>query len=83
MLPAIYESCNEPIAKWLELVGDSQTNYCEIDVWPSLQNMTSDVISRAAFGSSFEEGRQIFQLQSEQVSLILKIFQSIYIPGWR
>ncbi|KAI9083486.1 hypothetical protein K1719_034428 [Acacia pycnantha] len=83
MLPAFYESCNEMIEKWMRLVSESQRNSCEIDVWPFFQSMTSDVISRTAFGSSYKEGRHIFQLQSEQIILTLKVLRSVYIPGWR
>ncbi|KAI9083474.1 hypothetical protein K1719_034416 [Acacia pycnantha] len=83
MLPAFYESCNELVKKWVRLVSESQRNYREIDAWPFFQSMTGDIISRTAFGSSYEEGQKIFQLQSEQAVLTLKVLQSVYIPGWR
>ena len=83
MLPAFYVSCNEMVNKWMRLVSESQRNYCEIDVWPFFQSMTGDVISRTAFGSSYEKGQKIFQLQSEQAALTIKVLQSVYIPGWR
>ncbi|PWA84927.1 cytochrome P450 [Artemisia annua] len=81
MVPAFYVSCIEMINKWEEMLTKQST--CEVDVWPYLQSFTSDVISRTAFGSSFEEGRKIFQLQREQAELIIKLEQSIYIPGSR
>ncbi|GJX30970.1 cytochrome P450 CYP72A219-like protein [Tanacetum coccineum] len=81
MVPAFFVSCGEMIDKWGEML--TKQSACEVDVWPYLQSFTSDVISRTAFGSSFEEGRKIFQLQREQAELIIKAEQSIYIPGSR
>ncbi|KAF5180858.1 Cytochrome p450, partial [Thalictrum thalictroides] len=80
MLPAFDTSCCEMINKWLNLTSEG---YCELDVWPDLQNLTTDVISRTGFGSSYEEGRQIFRLQGEQAALVAQAGQSIYIPGLR
>ncbi|XP_071703794.1 cytochrome P450 CYP72A219-like [Rutidosis leptorrhynchoides] len=79
MVPAFYESCNEMISKWEEAFKTESS--CEIDVWPHLQTMTSDVISRTAFGSSYTEGRKIFELQTEQAELIIATARSTYVPG--
>ncbi|GMN21065.1 hypothetical protein TIFTF001_050096 [Ficus carica] len=81
MIPAFYESCNEMLTKWESLINHE--GGCELDVWPYLEIMTSDVISRTAFGSSYEKGKKIFQLQKEQGQLAIKAIQSVYIPGWR
>lgn len=81
MLPAFYMSCSELVSRWDKLV--TLEGSCELDVWPELQNLTGDVISRTAFGSSYEEGRRIFQLQNEQAKLMTQAFQSVYIPGFR
>ncbi|XP_028796120.1 cytochrome P450 CYP72A219-like isoform X4 [Neltuma alba] len=83
MLPAFRESCNDMVKKWVRLANENEKGCCEIDVWPFFQTMTSDVISRTAFGSSYEEGQQIFKLQAEQVLLTLQVLRSVYIPGWR
>ncbi|XP_069143217.1 cytochrome P450 CYP72A219-like [Solanum lycopersicum] len=45
--------------------------------------MTSEVISRTSFGSSYEEGRTVFELQSEQGEYVIRIARSIHIPGSR
>lgn len=81
MLPAMYLSCNDIMNEWEKMV--SADGQCEVDVYHYLENLTSDVISRTAFGSSYKEGRKIFQLQREQSALILEVSQSIYIPGMR
>jgi hypothetical protein len=61
----------------------SSDGSCEIDVWPSIQNLSCDVIARTAFGSSYEEGVKIFQLQKEQAELTMEVLMKIYIPGLR
>ncbi|BAT93216.1 hypothetical protein LR48_Vigan05g026400 [Vigna angularis] len=81
MLPLFFESCNDLVSKWEGML--SSEGSCEIDAWPFLQNLASDVIARSAFGSSFEEGRRIFQLQREQAKLAMQLILKIQIPGWR
>lgn len=67
--------------EWEQIVPGQGSK--ELDVWPHLQKLTSDMISRTAFGSSYEEGRRIFELQKELAEIIMKQFNSIYIPGSR
>lgn len=80
-MPAFYRSCAEMINKWAKTVGE--TGSSELDVWPYLMTLSADVISRAAFGSSYDEGQRIFQLLKEQIGLSLGMIQSLYIPGFR
>ncbi|RZB82949.1 11-oxo-beta-amyrin 30-oxidase [Glycine soja] len=79
MLPIFLECCDNMVSKWEGML--SSNDKCEIDVWPFLQNLTCDIISRTAFGSSYEEGKRIFELLREQAGLIMKS-RSAYIPGW-
>uniref|UniRef100_A0A803L2Y7 Cytochrome P450 n=1 Tax=Chenopodium quinoa TaxID=63459 RepID=A0A803L2Y7_CHEQI len=76
-----YVSCNEMVNKWEDMV--SSTGSCELDVWPHLDDLSGDVISRAAFGSSYKEGKKIFTLQKEQIAIAMKVLQQVYIPGLR
>ncbi|XP_077228015.1 cytochrome P450 CYP72A616-like isoform X2 [Tasmannia lanceolata] len=81
MLPAFSTCCSELISRWEQLVVSQGS--CELDVWPELQILTGDVISRTAFGSNYKEGRRIFQLQTEQAKLLIEAAQSLYLPGFR
>lgn len=81
MVPEFSVSCCNLVDKWKKLVG-SQESY-EIDIATEMQNLSADVIARSAFGSSFQEGKKIFELQKEQVVLVIEAAQAIYIPGLR
>ncbi|XP_021733658.1 cytochrome P450 CYP72A219-like isoform X1 [Chenopodium quinoa] len=81
MLPAFHDSCAEIINKWEMVVAEKGSG--EVDVWPDLVKLSADVISRAAFGSNYEEGQRIFELLKDQADLALLMIQSVYIPGER
>lgn len=83
MLPAFYHSCSEMVSKWEVMVSNHEGS-CELDIWPFVQNMSRDVISRTAFGSSYEEGKTIFELQKEQTELLMRALHSVYhVAGMR
>ncbi|KAF6137399.1 hypothetical protein GIB67_036436 [Kingdonia uniflora] len=84
MMPAFITCCDELITKWEEMV--SRKGSCELDVAPEFQTLSGNVISLAAFGSSFKEGRRILELQKEQSKLFMrelysgKSIKSRFIP---
>ncbi|MCD9641563.1 hypothetical protein HAX54_027791 [Datura stramonium] len=82
MLPVLfYLSCIDMLKEWEQIVPDEGSK--ELDIWPQFQKLTSDMISHTPFGSSYEQGRRIFELQKVQAEIIMKQFNSIYIPGSR
>ncbi|KAK9684681.1 hypothetical protein RND81_10G225100 [Saponaria officinalis] len=81
MLPAFHDSCAEMIHKWEKLVAETGSG--EVDAWVYFTALSADVISRAAFGSSYKEGQQIFELLKEQTDLSVQMLQSVYLPGLR
>lgn len=82
MMPAFSACCDELISRWEDLT-DNAGHAFEIDVWSAFKNFSGDIISRAAFGSSYKEGRRIFELQGEQTELLAQASRNLYIPGFR
>lgn len=83
MVPIMQLSCETMLKKWEEMVAEKGSS--EIDVWSSLSSMSADVIARAAFGTSYEEGKRLFKLQDQHVIITFQVLRSVtnYIPGWR
>lgn len=80
-MPAFSASGCKLVDKLKELVSPGGS--CEVDMAAEFQIFSADVIARAAFGSSYEQGKKVFKLQKEQVVLVLEAYQSIYFPGLR
>ncbi|XP_050369619.1 cytochrome P450 72A397-like [Argentina anserina] len=82
MVPAFHQCFDEMMKEWESLVSKEGSSTA-LDVWPSLQNMTANAISRTAFGTSYQEGMKMFELLKEQAIHVSKALHGIYIPGWR
>ncbi|XP_028796138.1 cytochrome P450 716A67-like [Neltuma alba] len=82
LIPIFSQSCNEMINKWENLLSSSDGT-CEVNIWPWLKDMTKEVMSRSAFGSNHEEGRQTFDLLAELSVVVMNNLQKHYIPLWR
>nr|XP_051197243.1 cytochrome P450 CYP72A616-like [Lolium perenne] len=80
MLPAFSSCCEELVTKWAASLGSD--GWWEVDVCPEFHSLAGDAISRTAFGSSYLEGKRIFELQSEQADRILASIKMIFIPGY-
>ncbi|XP_027908929.1 11-oxo-beta-amyrin 30-oxidase-like [Vigna unguiculata] len=78
MIPAFSQSCYDMISMWEGML--SSDGKCEIDVFPFLQNLSRDAISRTAFGSSYAEGEKIFQLLKMQGYLVMMTAKYNNIP---
>jgi cytochrome P450 len=80
MVPVVVASATYLLDKWNEAVDSGEK---EIEVFNEFRNLTADVIARTAFGSSYMEGKHIFDLQTEQAILVVESFRNFFIPGYR
>nr|CAB3455081.1 unnamed protein product [Digitaria exilis] len=54
-----------------------------IELSDPLEELTADVISHTAFGSSYREGKQVFQCLKELQSIAFTSLFAVQIPGFR
>ncbi|XP_061990510.1 cytochrome P450 CYP749A22-like [Rosa rugosa] len=75
MIPTMIDSTETMLQRWKSHDGK------EIEVYEEFKLLTSEVISKTAFGSSYLEGKNIFDMFNKLCSLLLKTSFKIRFPG--
>ncbi|KAK6931374.1 Cytochrome P450 [Dillenia turbinata] len=75
MVPAMIASVERMLEKWKEYEGK------EAEVYEEFKVLTSEVISRTAFGSSYLEGKNIFDMLMELSVILVRNAYKIRFPG--
>ncbi|XP_073316966.1 cytochrome P450 734A1-like [Primulina huaijiensis] len=81
VVPLMGKIIEEALATWPEKMSDSGKVEVEVSDW--FQNIVRDVITRVTFGSSYSEGRAIFELLAQQMVHATEAYQKFFIPGYR
>lgn len=78
MIPIMGKSVGHMLDKW-SLMSNSGKVELEVSDW--FQNLTEEVITRTIFGSSYDDGKKIYQLQAKQIVFAAESFQKVFFPG--
>lgn len=75
MVPKMSASVAKMLGRWKEYEGK------EIDVYKEFGLLTTEVISRTAFGSSYSEGKHIFEMVAKLTTITVKNVYTVRFPG--
>ncbi|GLJ24466.1 hypothetical protein SUGI_0467240 [Cryptomeria japonica] len=80
MVCCMVESTVNMLEKWEKVVKNGEK---EVDVAEEFKALTSDIIARTAFGSSYLQGKHIFRLLAQQMSLACQDYAKLMLPCYR
>ncbi|KAL3636180.1 hypothetical protein CASFOL_020727 [Castilleja foliolosa] len=75
MVPDMSSSVEMMLEKWKDYEGK------EIDVFKEFGKLTTKVISRTAFGSSYLEGKHVFEMVAKLTAITVRNVYKVQIPG--
>nr|CAD1833784.1 unnamed protein product [Ananas comosus var. bracteatus] len=69
--------------EWETQMIQNENKEAEVDLSLQFQELTADVISHTAFGSSYKEGKQVFLAQKDLQILAMNNILNVQIPGFK
>ncbi|XP_050238922.1 cytochrome P450 CYP749A22-like [Mercurialis annua] len=75
MVPAMIESTEMMLQRWRNREGK------EVDAFQEFKVLTSEIISRTAFGNSYLEGEKVFEILKRMISITERNHFKVKIPG--
>ena len=81
MTPTMVSCINEMLDKWGKQLNGKQS--IEMNISEEFKVLTADIIAKTAFGSNYKEGKRVFEIQHEQLSLLAEFGHSFNILGSR
>ncbi|RCV14174.1 hypothetical protein SETIT_2G404500v2 [Setaria italica] len=87
MMTATMADCaRSMVTRWEAQLASQREKGCQqvtIELSDEFEELTADVISHTAFGSSYKEGKQVFQALKELQFITFSTLFSVQIPGFR
>nr|CAD1833787.1 unnamed protein product [Ananas comosus var. bracteatus] len=69
--------------EWETQMIQNENKEAEVDLSLQFQELTADVISHTAFGSSYKEGKEVFLAQKDLQILAMNNILNVQIPGFK
>ncbi|KAF8765479.1 hypothetical protein HU200_008626 [Digitaria exilis] len=80
MMTGAFEACaREVIGAWKARAAE--TKEVTVEVGRQFMELTADVISHTAFGSSYRQGKEVFWAQKELLLMALASMNKVQLPG--
>lgn len=84
MMTKTMVSCAECLIKeWEDQASNSKSREIEVEFSKQFQELTADVISRTAFGSSYREGKEVFHTQKQLHAIAMATLLNVQLPGFK
>ncbi|KAL8087753.1 hypothetical protein AgCh_037780 [Apium graveolens] len=80
-VPKMVATVTNMLDNWEDRRGERDE--FEMEVHKEFHELPAEILSKTAFGSSFEEGKRVFELQEKQISLTMQALENVYFPGFR
>lgn len=77
------ECAKSMIGKWENHLGQEKKQQIEIELNSQFQELTADIISLTAFGSSYIKGKEVFSTQKELQTHAFATVLNVQIPGFQ
>ncbi|KAK3127816.1 hypothetical protein QOZ80_7AG0578770 [Eleusine coracana subsp. coracana] len=71
------------ISEWESQLMGTKNTQVEVELGSRFEELTADVISHTAFGSSYVEGKKVFLAQRELQYLAFSTVFNVQVPGFR
>ncbi|KAJ4791770.1 hypothetical protein LUZ62_043016 [Rhynchospora pubera] len=83
MTRSMAECTKSMIEGWENHIAKEKSKQIEIEVNNHFEELTADIISHTAFGSSYIKGKEVFSTQKELQNLTFASILNVQIPGFQ